>query len=211
MNPQASSSLTKILNHSRRPRLWALLVVILVIVMVYLNLFIHAYGKAAEGTSQAVSELLTRNIPELRQEYIHIQFGSRTTGCNLYALEHCAILHISEEFLDHPEYLTRMRQILEHPCEYAISPNESAASRETLIRSAPQDEWLKIYFLNGEPAWHRFGCDRHAKENLPLSWVGPTKVVLNVYRIPLELRKTEIGDLAQAGKLIAQFILYLGN
>jgi hypothetical protein len=209
MNAQASD--TKNRNHRQRIWLWILLASLSIFGVRYLSLFFHAYGNAARGTSQAVSELLTRNIPELRQKYIHFQFGSRTTGCNLYTLEHCAILHISEEFLDHPEYLMRMRQVLEHPCEYAISPNEPLARREALVLSAPQDEWLKIYLLNGEPAWHRFGCDRHAQANAPLSWVGPTKIVFNVYRIPMELRKTEIGDLAQAGKLVVQFILYLGD
>jgi hypothetical protein len=205
---------TKNCNHRRRIRLWILLACVVIAGLVYFYNFWSA-ALRIQGTSQAISVLLRRNIPELRQDDIYLQpEGARATGCDLYALEYCATLRVRERILDHPEYLARMRLILEHPCDYAISPHESPARQEVLLRDAPQDErpdWQRSYLHKGEPAWRKFSCDRPAQNRVRLSEAGPRKIVLNVYRPPSGQPQSEIGSISPADKQILQFILYISN
>ncbi len=163
--------------------------------------------KTAEGLSHAASELLRINIPGLNQKSLNLQFG-RTTGCNIALLERCAVLAVKEEILVHPEYLARMRQILERPCDFAIHPGMSVARQEELLRTAPNKAVLKTYFERGEPAWNKFGCDRTAKTRKDDDRELPGKFVLNIYRVRSQLSQVEVGDLARDGDLVLQLSLY---
>ncbi|SRR5581483_1825095 len=105
--------------------------------------------------------------------------GTAATGCNLYGLENdCAALRVREQILDHPQYLQRMREILERPCKHAISPHEPPSRREEILRGEQNLGWMKTYLQRGEPAWNLFGCERQAENDSS----GPRKVVLNVFR-----------------------------
>jgi hypothetical protein len=210
MNSQVDAPVTILCKRYRKEG-WRILIVGFIIVGLVYFYKLWGAGLGMQGASQATYVLLTRNIPELRQTNIHLQHGARGAGCDLQALEYCAVLHASEDILDHPDYLVHARQILDHPCDYAISPHEPTARREELMRSAPDKWWLQQYLRDGEPAWRTFGCDRSAQEHALSPQAGPQKFVLNVYRIPPELRQSEIGDLALAGKQVLQFTLYLGN
>jgi len=194
---------SKKLGRYRRAGLRALPIIGVILLAIYFFQVFTLWGKVTESTSQAVAVLLTINIPELRQNKFNLHFGSQTEGCNVFALEHCAVLQIKDEILNYPKYLERMRQILEHVCDYAISPNEPAARQEDLLRNTPNDPWLKRHLQHGEPAWHKFACDQRGSHS------GPSKIVLNVYRLDPEKRNVEVGSLAHEGKQVLQLTLYV--